>query len=81
MRFLNPVLMSAVLAMTGTAAAQAEDYGVFCASGKIAVDSRSQDEMKQQRGACQFARFQTRTEAENFSRKNFSGVGGACSCR
>lgn len=62
-------------------AARAEDYGVFCAASKIEVDSRSNDEMRTQRGACSLGRFGTRTEAENFARRNFGGVRSSCSCR
>jgi hypothetical protein len=56
-------------------------YGVFWASGRIEIDARAEDEMRRQRGACQFARFSTRSDAENFARRNFSGVGASCSCR
>ena len=56
-------------------------YGVFCASGRIEIDGRSEEEMRSQRGACQFARFPTRSDAENFARRNFNGVGSSCSCR
>lgn len=58
-----------------------ESYGVFCASGRIEVDSRSEEQMRSQRGACQFARFPSRSDAENFARRNFGSVGGNCSCR
>lgn len=58
-----------------------ESYGVFCAGGRIAVDSRSEDQMKSNRGACQLRRFRTRSDAENFARNNFGGVGASCSCR
>jgi hypothetical protein len=56
-------------------------YGVFCANGRIEIDSRSEDEMRRQRGACQFARFPFRMDAESFARKNFKSVGASCSCR
>ena len=83
----RPIARRAVLAASlavgvlAAGPAAAEDYGVFCASGRIEVDSRAADEMRTQRGACQFQRFQTRTDAENFARRNFGGVGGSCSCR
>jgi hypothetical protein len=56
-------------------------YGVFCANGRIEIDSRSEAEMKRQRGACQLARFSFRMDAESFARKNFKAVGAPCSCR
>ncbi len=78
------LLVSAVLAAAGAAPAGAqnsESYGVFCASGRVEVDIRSEEQMRSQRGACQFARFPTRSDAEGFARRNFGGVGGDCSCR
>lgn len=69
-----------LFAAVATASAQSS-YGVFCASGRIEIDGRSQEEMQSQRGACQFARFPTRSDAESFARRNFGGVGASCSCR
>ena len=37
--------------------------------------------MRRQRGACQFARFPFRMDAESFARRNFKSVGAPCSCR
>lgn len=37
--------------------------------------------MRSQRGACQFARFPFRMDAESFARRNFKSVGASCSCR
>jgi hypothetical protein len=56
-------------------------YGVFCAGGRIEVDARSEEQMRSQRGACQFGRFLNRSDAEGFARRNFGGIGGRCSCR
>jgi hypothetical protein len=81
------VLMAASLAIalfaaTASAGAQTyESYGVFCASGRIEVDIRAEEQMRSNRGACQFARFPTRSDAENFARRNFGRIGGSCSCR
>jgi hypothetical protein len=78
------LLCVAVLALCASVAgvsAQYESYGVFCAGGRIEVDSRSEEQMRSNRGACQFARFPTRSDAEGFARRNFGGVGGSCSCR
>jgi hypothetical protein len=61
--------------------AETSSYGVFCANGRIEIDSRSEEEMRRQRGACQFARFPFRMDAESFARKNFKTVGAPCSCR
>ena len=78
-RSIPVVLVAALLA--GTSAARAESYGVFCANRQITIDARSEEEMKAQRGACQFARFGDRSSAENFARRNFGKVGADCSCR
>ena len=74
--------IAAALSIGGSGAVLAlSSYGVFCASGRIEIDGRSEDEMRSQRGACQFRRFPTRSDAENFARRNFNGVGSSCSCR
>jgi hypothetical protein len=65
----------------GAMAQTTSSYGVFCASNRIEIDMRSEEQMRSQRGACQFARFSTRSDAENFARKNFKAVGASCSCR
>jgi hypothetical protein len=69
-----------VIGGTGAALTQTS-YGVFCANGRIEIDSRSEDEMRRQRGACQFSRFPFRMDAEGFARRNFKSVGAPCSCR
>ena len=75
-------VIAAGLAAASPAVGQsAESYGVFCANGRIAVDSRSEDQMASNRGACQLRRFPNRSAAENFARSNFGGVGASCSCR
>ena len=70
-----------ILVAGGGAVLAQSDYGVFCASGRIEIDGRSEAEMRSQRGACQFGRFPSRSDAENFARRNFNGVGASCSCR
>jgi hypothetical protein len=79
MRLFLGVLLLGFAALP--AFAQQQGYGVFCANGKIEIDSRTEDQMRSQRGACQFARFPFRMDAETFARKNFGKVGGTCSCR
>ena len=71
-----------MIGAAGPALAQStSSYGVFCANGRIEIDSRSEEQMRRQRGACQFARFPFRMDAENFARRNFKAVGASCSCR
>jgi hypothetical protein len=82
-RYLAYAAVVAVVTTIGSSnVAQAQSsYGVFCANGRIEIDGRSEDEMRIQRGACQFGRFPSRSDAENFARRNFNGVGSSCSCR
>jgi len=75
------VFAAAVGSATPARAQSYESYGVFCAGGRITVDSRSEEQMRSQRGACQFSRFPNRSDAEGFARRNFGGIGGTCSCR
>ncbi len=75
------LLTLAWLAMPGSALAQYESYGVFCANGRIVIDARSEEQMRSNRGACQFRRFPNRSDAEGFARRNFGGVDKSCSCR
>jgi hypothetical protein len=79
---VKAMIAAVALTMVGSGTAPAQSsYGVFCANGRIEIDGRSEDEMRSQRGACQFGRFPTRSDAENFARRNFNGVGSSCSCR
>ena len=78
---IRAAMAAGFLLLAGGAANAQTTYGVFCASGRIEIDSRSEEEMRRQRGACQFARFPFRMDAESFARKNFKAVGASCSCR
>lgn len=81
-RLAGIVVAAGLALLSGSALAQlTSSYGVFCASGRIEIDARSEDQMRSQRGACQFARFSTRSDAENFARRNFKVIGAPCSCR
>ena len=75
-------LLAGVVLSAAPAVAQGyESYGVFCAGGRIAIDSRAEDQMGSSRSACQLRRFPSRSAAENFARSNFGGIGASCSCR
>ena len=80
-RVLLAVIVAAAAGASPAAGQSAESYGVCGANGRIAVDSRSEDQMGSNRGACQLRRFPNRAAAENFARGNFGGVGSSCSCR
>lgn len=70
-------------AMLAPGTAWASGYSVYCANGKIEVDSRDFNQMRNARGSgvCQFGSFSYASDAENFAKKNFGGPGGNCSCR
>jgi hypothetical protein len=74
-------ILAVLIAAPPALAQSTESYGVFCARGQVSVDSRSEDQMRSGQGACQLARFGSRSSAESFARNNFGGVGGRCSCR
>lgn len=58
------------------------DYYVYCASSRIEVDSRDPEQMRTARSSfCVLGQFSTRSDAENFARRNFGGVRSSCSCR
>jgi len=57
-------------------------YSVYCASGKIEVDSRDLSQMKSARGSntCLLKAFDYKTDAESYAR-TVGGVGSSCKCR
>lgn len=60
------------------------DYYVYCANGRIEVDSRNPDQMRSARGSgtCQMGpSFHYLSDAQNFAQRNFGGPGRSCSCR
>jgi hypothetical protein len=58
-------------------------YGVYCANGKIEIDSRSFEQMRIARGSgiCAFGQFNYLSDAQNFARRNNFTPGASCSCR
>lgn len=59
-------------------------YYVYCANGRIEVDSRNPDQMRSARGSgvCQMGpRFSYLSDAQGFAERNFGGAGRSCSCR
>lgn len=60
------------------------NYWVYCANGRIEVDSRDPEQMRIARGSgmCQMGpRFSFATDARSFADRNFGGPGRPCSCR
>jgi hypothetical protein len=77
---IGPCLaVAGIIASTSGALA----YGVYCASNKIEIDSRSFDQMRIARGSgiCMFGQFNFLTDAQNFARRNNMQPGAPCSCR
>ena len=72
-----------IAAATALIAGEAAAYGVYCANGKIEIDSRSPEQMRIARGSniCSFGQFNFATDAENFAKKNNFTPGKTCSCR
>ena len=58
-------------------------YSVYCANGKIEVDMRDFEQMKNARGSdiCKLGEFNYLSDAQSFAKKNFGGIGTACSCK
>jgi hypothetical protein len=80
---MRPLLLAAMLVFPAATALAQTRYHVYCASGRIEVDSRDPDQMRIARGSsfCQFAVFDFRSDAENLARRQFGGVGASCTCR
>lgn len=78
-----PILASALATAAIAAASPAFAYGVYCANGKIEIDSRSFEQMRIARGSgiCAFGQFNYLTDAQNFARRNNFTPGSRCSCR
>ena len=57
----------------------ADQYYVYCANGKIEVDSRNPQQMKSARGSGTYvmSSFNYRTDAEKFA-KQLGGIGASC---
>ncbi len=74
-------LMLGATAVHGTIQAAA-GYRVYCAKGKIEVDSRSLEQMKRARGedVCLLREFPTLEAAESYAETK-GGKGAPCDCK
>jgi len=72
---------SLALCLIATVAFGDSDYNVYCAEGKIEVDSRTLDQMKSARGSdtCLLKSFSYSSDADTFA-ESVGGKGAACSC-
>lgn len=81
---MRTVIAAAVAAALLAPATALADYYVYCANGRIEVDSRNPQQMRIARGSgvCQMGpRFGFLSSAQDFARNNFGGAGRPCSCR
>ena len=64
------------------AAQSTSHYYVYCANGRIEVDSRNPEQMRSARGSgvCMLGQFNYLSDAQNFAQRNFGGAGRSCSC-
>lgn len=79
---MKRILLTLVLVLCASlwaSDALADKYRVYCANGKIEVDTRDLKQMKSARGnhTYMLGEFNYRTEAVNFAKK-FGGVGAQC---
>ena len=81
---MRTLLAAAVAAVLLAPAAALADYYVYCANGRIEVDSRNPQQMRSARGSgtCQMGpKFNYLSDAQSFAQRNFGGAGRSCSCR
>ena len=73
---LTMALFGALLVATPCVAA---DYSVYCANGKIEVDTRTESEMKSARGGrvSTLSKFSSRTDADKYAKQR-GGIGASC---
>lgn len=71
-----------LVALIGQSAEARGKYNVYCANGKLEIDSRSLEQMKAARGnnVCILAEFSSLAEAEKYASNN-GGKGSPCRCR
>jgi hypothetical protein len=82
MSVLCMFVVISILAISAKDGFCATNYNVYCANGKVEVDTRSLSEMKSARGSntCLFRSYDYRTEAVKFANA-IGGVGALCKCQ
>ncbi|MBX7218763.1 MAG: hypothetical protein K1Y36_02345 [Blastocatellia bacterium] len=80
--YLTLVFGFLALIGAGQVAAANAKYTVYCANGKIEIDSRSLEQMKAARGnnVCVLADFTALGDAEKYASQQ-GGKGSPCKCR
>jgi hypothetical protein len=76
------MLTGGFLAVSAEKGFSATKYSVFCANGKVEVDSRTLTQMKSARGSgtCIIKSFDNKMDADK-SAKSVGGVGASCKCK
>jgi hypothetical protein len=82
-RFHWLAIATVAAAVSVLAISPASAYSVVCKRGKYDIDSRSEEQLKIAFGSsyCTMRRFNYRSDAESFAKKNNMQVGKSCSCR
>ncbi|MBO4334652.1 MAG: hypothetical protein J5846_02300 [Desulfovibrio sp.] len=79
MKKLTSMLAIVLFLMLSAQLCLADQYNVYCANGKIEVDSRNPQQMQSARGSGTYlmSSFKFRTDAEKFA-KQLGGIGASC---
>ncbi|MBO4300023.1 MAG: hypothetical protein J5861_00315 [Desulfovibrio sp.] len=75
-----PIIMAVLcLCLFSATSAMSAKYSVYCANGKIEVDTRNLQQMKSARGPHTYmmSEFDNKIDADNFAKK-LGGVGAQC---
>ena len=75
------IVAAATVFGAGTALCKTQ-YSVYCANGKIEVDSRTLDQMKSARGSgtCLLKAFDYKMDADKHA-QSLGGAGASCKCK
>lgn len=82
-RMVVMAIVAAAMTVFGAGTALCKtQYSVYCANGKIEVDSRTLDQMKSARGSgtCLLKAFDYKMDADKHA-KSLGGVGASCKCK
>ena len=75
---MKKMLVLGLLALLGSSAAFAATQKVYCANGKVEVDTRDLKQMQSARGRAYIIKeFSSRIDADKFA-KSIGGVGASC---
>ncbi|MCR5813917.1 MAG: hypothetical protein K6G15_05460 [Desulfovibrio sp.] len=79
MKKLTGILAVLCFLVLSVQLSQADQYYVYCANGKIEVDTRNPQQMKSARGSGTYmmSSFSHRIDAEKFA-KQLGGIGASC---